>query len=146
MHPVCYRLAHALRAGEAESAVTVVTAFADQLLDGKGLLGAGDLLVAADEIVDAQIVDIGVVGDALTGEILAEIRAVGANRPGQLLKAQVVLQVKLCGRAVLCQQLFDLGEVDIGEIGRCYLYLGRDHFSLRLWSRCDRCFFCFFFR
>ena len=103
MHPGRYALARALFEGEAEGAVTVVTTFASQLLDGEGLLGAVDLLVAADEVVDTQIIDIGIVSDALTGEILAEIRAVSANRPGQLLKAQVVLQVELCVHAMFYQ-------------------------------------------
>ena len=95
VHPGGYSLTHALLESEAEGAVATVTAFAGQLLDREGLSGNGDLLVAADEVVDTQIVDIGIVGDALTGEILAEIRAVGANGLGQLLQGQVVLQVKL---------------------------------------------------
>ena len=70
-------------------------------------------MVAADEVVDAQVVDIGVVGDALAGEILAEIEAVGANSLSQLVQRQVMLQVELRGGTVLCQLSFDLGEVDI---------------------------------
>ena len=55
-------------------------------------------------MVDAQIVDIGVVRDALTGEILAEIVAVGTNGLRQLLQRKVVLQVKLGSIAMLFQQ------------------------------------------
>ena len=63
-------------------------------------------------MVDAQIINIGIIGDSLTGEILAEIRAVSANRLSQLLQGQVVLQVKLCVHAVLCQQQDEEHEFD----------------------------------
>ena len=112
-HPRGDALAGALLEGEAEGAVAAVAAFAGQLLGYDGHSGSDDLLVAADEVVDAQVIDIGVVGDALTGEELAEVEAVGANGLGQLLQREVVLQVKLRGDAVLCQLSFDLGEVDI---------------------------------
>ena len=100
-HPGSYALARALLEGQAEGAITAVTAFAGQLLGDDGLSGSSGLLVAADEVVDAQIVDISVVCDALTGEILAEIEAVGANGLCQLLNGKVVLQVELCTNAVL---------------------------------------------
>ena len=102
-YPVGYVLARALLEGQAEGAVTVVATFVGQLLDGIELMGAGYLLIAADEVVDAQIINIGIVSDALTGEILAEIAAVSTNRTRQLLKAQVVLQVKLRIHTALCQ-------------------------------------------
>ena len=85
MHPGGDGLARALLEGQAESAVAAVTAFVGQLLDGEGQLGTGYLLVTADEIVDAQIINIGIVSDALTGEIMAEIAAVGAKGLSQLL-------------------------------------------------------------
>ena len=109
-HPGGYRLAYALLEGKAEGAVAAVTAFVGQLLGDDGLSGSGKRLVAADEMVDAQIIDIGIVSDALTGEILAEIVTVGANGLSQLLQGQVMLQVELRGDAVLFQQLFDLLE------------------------------------
>ena len=112
-HPRGDALAGALLEGEAEGAVAAVAAFAGQLLGYDGHSGSDDLLVATDEVVDAQVIDIGVVGDALTGEELAEVEAVGANGLGQLLQREVVLQVKLRGDAVLCQLSLDLGEVDI---------------------------------
>ena len=116
-HPRGDALAGALLEGEAEGAVAAVAAFAGQLLGYDGHSGSDDLLVATDEVVDAQVIDIGVVGDALTGEELAEVEAVGANGLGQLLQREVVLQVKLRGDAVLCQLSFDLGEVDINIDG-----------------------------
>jgi len=51
-----------------------------------GLPGSDSLLVAADEVVNTQIVDIGIVGVTLTQEILAEIRAVGADGLRQILQ------------------------------------------------------------
>ena len=65
-HPGGYRLTHTLFEGQAEGAVAVVTAFVGQLLDGERLLSLDNLLIAADEVVDAQIVDIGIVCNALT--------------------------------------------------------------------------------
>ena len=108
VHPSGYALPYALLEGEAESAVAAVAAFAGQLLGNDRLSGSGGLLIEADEVVDAQIVNIGIVSDALTGEILAEIGTVGANRLSQLLKGQVVLQVKPCVHAMLSQQLFEV--------------------------------------
>ena len=93
LHPGGDGLPHALFEGQAEGAVTAITALAGQLLDGEGLLGLDDLLVAANEVVDAQIVDVRIISDALTGEILAEIAAVGANDLRQLRQGEVVLQV-----------------------------------------------------
>ena len=78
-------MACALLEGKAEGAVAAVATIAGQLLGEDGLPSSGELLVATDEVVDAQIVDIGIVGNALTGEIQTEIEAVGANRLGQLL-------------------------------------------------------------
>ena len=78
-------MACALLEGKAEGAVAAVATIAGQLLGEDGLPSSEELLVATDEVVDAQIVDIGIVGNALTGEIQTEIEAVGANRLGQLL-------------------------------------------------------------
>ena len=115
LYPCGYGFACALLESQAEGAVAAVTAFAGQLLGDDGLSGSGELLVAADEMVDAQIVDIDIIRDTLTREILAEILAVGANGLSQLLKAQVLLQVELCVHAAFFQQLLDLGEVDSDE-------------------------------
>ena len=122
-HPSSDRLPYALLKGKAEGAVAAVATFVGQLLGDDGLSGSGKLLVALDEVVDALIVDIGIIGDALTGEILAEIVTVGANGLCQLLQGQVMLQVELGGDAVLAQQLFYLGEVDRGGRGRRLLCL-----------------------
>ena len=85
MHPCGHVLTHALFEGKAEGAVAAVTTFAGQLLDNDGLPSGGSLAIEVHEVIDAQVVDISIVSDALTGEILAEIEAVGANSLGQLL-------------------------------------------------------------
>ena len=90
-HPVCHAQAHALREGAAEGSVAAEAALIGQLLGADGLSGSDALLIALDEMVDAQIVDISVVGDALTGKILAEIGAVCADGHGQLLTGELVL-------------------------------------------------------
>ena len=116
-------MAHTLLKNNTKGAVAAVTAFAGKLLRGEGLLSAGNLLVAADEVVDAQVIDIAVVGDALTGEIQAEVGTVGANGLGQLLQREVVLQVKLCFYAVHLQHLLEMREY-LTAIGRLsYLLL-----------------------
>ena len=84
-HPCSYALAHALREGTTEGSVAAEAALVCQFLSDDGLSGSGEFLIAFDEVVDAQIVDIGIVCNALTREILAEIRAVGANGLGQVL-------------------------------------------------------------
>ncbi len=89
-----------------------------QFLSNDGLSGSGGLLVAADEVVEAQIVDIDIVRDALTGEILAEIRAVGSDGLGQLMQGQVGPQVELRVHAVRFQQSTDLCDVHSGGKNR----------------------------
>ena len=42
-------------------------------------------------MIDTQIVDIGIIGSVLTGEILVEISAVGTNSFSKLDNGQVVL-------------------------------------------------------
>ena len=111
-HPSRYTLSRALLERKTEGAVTPVAAFAGQLLGGNGFLGSGSLPIETHEVVDAKIVDISIVSDALTGEILAKIETVGTNSLSQLDKGQVVLQIELGGHAVLFQQLFDIGGND----------------------------------
>ena len=85
LHPGLYALAHALGEGAAEGAVTAEAALLGQLLGNDILTGSNALLIETDEVVDAQTVDIGVVGDALSRKILTEVRAVGADDLRQLL-------------------------------------------------------------
>ena len=70
-HPCSYTLTHALLESQAEGAVTVVTAFTCQLLYGKGLSAARNLMVAVYEMVYAQAVYVRVIVNALSPEILA---------------------------------------------------------------------------
>ena len=65
-----------------------------QLLGGDGAMSGNGLTIETDEMGDAEMVYISIVGDAMTGEILAEVCAVGANRLGKLEEGQVVLQVE----------------------------------------------------
>ena len=103
-HPSLYSLSHALLKGEAEGAVTAVAAVAGQLLGSEGLLGLDGIAVVADKVIDAEVIDIGIVCDALMGEIAAEVEAVGADSLRQLGKGQVVLEVELRLDAVALQQ------------------------------------------
>jgi len=65
-HPGCNRLAHALLEGKAEGAVAPIAAVAGELLGNDGLLGCDSLAIEVDEVVDAKVVDISIVSDALT--------------------------------------------------------------------------------
>ena len=66
MHPRRHALTRALFEGIAERAVVAETAIQGQLLERELLAVSDSLLVAADEIVDAQAVDVGIVCDALS--------------------------------------------------------------------------------
>ena len=93
VHPCGDALSGALHEGAAEGSVAAEAALLSQLLGDDGLSGCGQFLVAFDEVVDAQIINIGIIRDALTREILAEIGSVGAYGLCQLLQGEVVLQV-----------------------------------------------------
>ena len=69
-------LVHALLEGGAEGAVAPEAALAGQLLRGEGTLVGNGFIIEIDKMADAQPVDVGVVGQTLLGEILAEIVAV----------------------------------------------------------------------
>ena len=101
MHPGGDILPHPLLEGECEGAVASVTALAGQPLGGERTLGCDGLTIEADEMIDAQVVDIGIVGDALSREILAEIVAVGADGFRKLGNGESMLKVELLVNATL---------------------------------------------
>ena len=103
-HPPRCRHSHALLEGGIKCTVTAETALEGQLLNSYRQMGCGSLLVEVDEVVDAQTVDVGIVGGTLLCKVLAEIDAVDAYLSGELGKGYVVLQVELRLLAVLSQQ------------------------------------------
>ena len=107
-HPGGDALVHALLEGGAESAIAVVAALLGQLVGDDGLMCSGKFAAAGYEVSDTEVVDVGVVVHALTGEILAEIGAVDADGCRELRQVQVLLQVELCVLAVPRQQLADM--------------------------------------
>ena len=104
MFPLRHALAHALLKGEGKGVVAMIAALAGQLLNGEEMLGSDGLAVETDEMTDAQVVDVGIISDALHGKVFAEIGTVCANNLGQLRDVQVVLQVELRVHAVLLEQ------------------------------------------
>ena len=108
--PVFYALAGALLEGYAEGAVAAVATAVGQLLGLDGLALGGGRRLAAElyEIIDAQRVDVGIVGSALAREIHAEIGAVGAQGLSQLHRRKVGLQVEFVALAAVVQQLTNL--------------------------------------
>jgi hypothetical protein len=90
-HPLSHVLTHSLLKGEPEGAVTSVATFMCQLLGSEGTVCSNNLRIEVDEMLDAQIVDIGIVSRAQTREILAEIETVGTYCFGKLEKRQIML-------------------------------------------------------
>ena len=88
LHPGRHRLARLALESLAEGAVTTETALLGQLLGGEETLTSDCLMIDAEEIIYTQIVDISIVGDALTGEILPQVGAVGADCLGKLGEGQ----------------------------------------------------------
>ena len=84
-----------------ESAVASEPTLVGQLLGCKRALCHHVLTVKALKVDDAQTVDVGVVCDALLGEILAEVGAVGADGLAEIVDADIVAQIELRGLAVL---------------------------------------------
>ena len=66
-------MSHALFEGGIEGAVTSVAAVVSQLLNGEGAVGINSFTIETDEMIDAKIIDIDIVINSLTGEILTEI-------------------------------------------------------------------------
>lgn len=95
-HPGCYSLPHPVFESIAESTIAIVAAVVSQLPGGERMPGSYSLTIETDKMVDAQIVNISIVTDALTGEIVGKISAIGSNSIGQLKKVQVVLQIEFC--------------------------------------------------
>ena len=65
MHPNGHTLSSALLKSQAEGAVAAEAAVACQLLHDDGLSVRDCLTIEFHEVVDAQVVDIGIVGDSL---------------------------------------------------------------------------------
>ena len=82
-----------------EGAVAPEPALVGQLLGCKRALCRHILAVEPFEMGDAQAVDVGIVGNALLGEVMTEVGAVGTYGLAQLCQCEVVLQVELCSLA-----------------------------------------------
>ena len=90
-HPLCRVHSHCLFKSSTECIVIAETTLKGQLLGGEGTFGSDSFTIETDEMIDAQIIDIGIISRALTGEISAEIGTVGTNSFGKLEKSKVVL-------------------------------------------------------
>ena len=112
-HPRRDRLAHALLEGYSKSAIASETALLGQLLSGEGTIGGDSITIESDKVLDAQAVDIGIVSRVMLREVLAEVSMIGADGPAEIVEFEVVLQIELCGLAILFQQLADVG----GDVG-----------------------------
>ena len=102
-HPGCHRLSRLAFDDTTKSAVTAVATLLSQLLGSDGTLGVDSLTIETDEMIDAQIVDIGIVINAQTGEILAEIEAVNTNLSCESGKRNVILQIEMRFLTILFQ-------------------------------------------
>lgn len=107
-HPGGDGLVVELLESNGEGAVAAKTALLSQFRGG-GRTQRGDAVaVESHEMLDAQAVDIRIIGDVLLGEILTKVGAVGADGGGELLQGEIVLQIELGGFAVLFQQGSDI--------------------------------------
>jgi hypothetical protein len=100
-HPGSHWLSHFALECTAKGIIVMEATLVGQLLGSERTMIANRLMKEADEMIDAQVVDIGIVSHAYSSEILTEIETVSANSFGKLEKAQVVLQVELCVYAML---------------------------------------------
>ena len=72
----------------------MVATLKSQLLGDDRAMSSDSFVIKTDEMIDSQIVDIGIVIYAVTGEILAEIKAVNANLSGESGNINVMLQIE----------------------------------------------------
>ena len=93
-HPGCHRESRLSLDNITKSAVTMVATLQSQLLGSDGAIGFDCLTIETDEMIDAQIVDIGIVIHAQTGEIMAEIMAVNTYLSGESGQRNVVFQIE----------------------------------------------------
>ena len=107
-HPLRRSHSHDLLEGDTECIIITETTLKGQFLGGYRLMGSCCLMVFVDKMLNAQPVDVGIVGCALTGEILAEIQAVGSNLLNKLGKGEVVFLVELLFLAILLQHRLDI--------------------------------------
>ena len=91
MHPLCRSHTHALLEGSIKGTVTTETTLVSHLSDRYRLTSSDSLMVEVDKVLDAQSVDVGIVSDTLTGEMLAQIETVGSNSLSKLWEGNVVL-------------------------------------------------------
>ena len=124
LHPGSDGLAVEQFEGRGEGAVAAESALLGKFCGGDGRIRTDTFPIEPHEVVYAQAVDIGIVGDALQGEIVAQIGAVGADGCGELLQGDVVPQIGLAGLAVCFQLLLDVDGGGQTHGGRFILLAG----------------------
>ena len=102
-HPVGDGKAGDSLEGSAEGAVTMIATLFCQSECGDGTVFLSCFAIEMDEVVDAQAVDVVVIGRPLFFEIATQIVAVRLDGIGQLHQRQVVLLVQLLAFAALFQ-------------------------------------------
>ena len=103
-HPLCCSHSHCLLEGGAECAITAEATLIGELLGYYRLMGSESFIVEFDEVLDAQTVDVGIVGNTLHGKVLTEIDTISTNQLGELGYGNVMLQIELRVLAMLLQQ------------------------------------------
>ena len=78
-YPGCYRQIRFALEGTTKSAVTAEATLLSQLLGREGTMNINSLVIKINEVIDTQIIDIGIVCRAQTGEILTKIETVGTD-------------------------------------------------------------------
>lgn len=83
-HPGSHRQSRFALEGTAKGVITAETTLLSQLLSGERAMSFNSIAIETGEVIDSQIVNIGIVSQTLTGEILAEIETIGADGFGKL--------------------------------------------------------------
>ena len=78
-HPLSRVHSHIPLEGSTECVVVAEATLESQLLGGCWLVCCCRLMVYIDKVLYAQVVDVGIVSDALRGKVLAEVGAVDAD-------------------------------------------------------------------
>lgn len=104
VHPGGDGLAFGFFEGGAKGDVALEAALIGQLVGGEDSACTQGLIIESDEVLYAKAVDVGVVGLARPGEILAQISSVGANESCKLGKGHVMTQIVLLFHAVLLEK------------------------------------------
>ena len=90
-HPCGDSIAHIFLEGNTEGAITIEATLFGELHGCKGLRRSDAFVIQANEMFNAQTVNVSIVGNLLLSKVTAEISAVGTKGSGKLLQSKIML-------------------------------------------------------